>query len=742
MKRTVLVILMLVLVFSVVGAASAADGYTHPSGAFSMTPYGELVDEVANGALFGDETSLVAVLFGQATVQLNEESLPLVVSPMLDGLDTLASYTLDMDNMATLQNGYFIHLEYTLADEVTGSGDVFVTQDGETLYMMVLLTDDYAASADAWAATIDSFVPGVPEMMAETPVVEEEPTAAPPLVTDEAEIANGFDPTVDGFSFENYGNDIAASNLTSAEMQRMFGDSVCANLANGECTLTPPAEKWMTQINDYMDGGHCEGMAVLSALMYYNQVKPADFGASETHDLAIEGNDPLQREIAYWWTTQSTWPAAAVRVNESPSVVVQTLQEYFQKGKQADEWWAMGFYRRDGSAGHAVTPIGVEDKGDGLYNIQLYDNNFPNEVRIMEVDTNNETWQYEGSPNPEVESFLYDGDAGLQNLEIVAISPRLETQQCDFCAGGASAAGEGGTLNSLPVKQSTAPQAESSGIPIWDEAQARWALLIDGQTTDFYQVWLTGKSELLVTDSWGRSTGFFNGELINEIPGAKIQNMRIFFQGDDTGGTDKDKSPVLRIPVGLSFAVEVDGTNLAEEALSDVALIGPGYYLDVSGIYLEPGDIETINVAIDKSRHQINYYTDYSESPDIELGLETEEADYALLLRATELVGSNDSFTVAVDMATHEFIINTSDNTDPSTYEVQVYRVDDEAAYVFGASDVVMDPENTAYIPFTEWDGPGASLRVDFDVENDGEIDGTYELPDITAEVGDFYAEE
>jgi hypothetical protein len=418
--------------------------------------------------------------------------------------------------------------------------------------------------------------------------------------------------------------------------------------------------------------------------------------------------DPLTTEIAYWWTTQSTYPAATVRVNESPSAVVKTLQEYFQQGKAADEWWAMGFYRRDGSAGHAVTPIGVEDKGDGLYDIQLYDNNFPNEVRVLQVDTNTETWQYEGSPNPEIESFLYDGDAELQNLEIVAISPRLQAQQCDFCTGGGAA--EGGTLNSLPVKQATVKQAQSSGNPIWDDAQARWALLIDGQTTDFYQVWLTGKSSLLVTDSWGRSTGFFNGELVNDIPGAKVQNMRIFFQDDATaGGTDKAKSPVLRIPVGLSFVVEVDGTNLAAEDTSDVALIGPGYYLDVSGVYLEPGDVESINVTIDKSRHQINYFTNYTESPDIELGLETEEADYAMLLRATELVGGNDSFTVAVDMATNEFIINTSDNTDPSTYEVYVLRVDDESEYVFGAPDLVMERKTPPTSPLPIGMGRGPS---------------------------------
>ena len=37
------------------------------------------------------------------------------------------------------------------------------------------------------------------------------------------------------------------TNLTAAEMQRMFGDVVCASNAGGECELTPPARRWMKQ---------------------------------------------------------------------------------------------------------------------------------------------------------------------------------------------------------------------------------------------------------------------------------------------------------------------------------------------------------------------------------------------------------------------------------------------------------------------------------------------------------------
>jgi hypothetical protein len=344
---------------------------------------------------------------------------------------------------------------------------------------------------------------------------------------------------------------------------------------------------------------------------------------------------------------------------------------------------------------------------------------------------------------------LYTGSADLQNLELVAISPRLETQSCDFCAGGPVEAFDDGTnaVNSMP-KQSSSLQVgedeeeleeEEPAVPIWADAQKRWGILVYGDAEDFYQIWLMGKSDLLMIDDWGRRIGYDAGEFVNEIPGASTVNMRIFQQ--DNTGLDKDKSPVFRVPVGLSFDIVVDGTLLEEPDISDVTMLGPGYYLEVSGVYLEPGEMDTITVFVDKHRHQLTYYTDYSESPDIEIGLETDDADFAMLIRATELVGVDDSFDIGVDFDTNDFIINTSYNTDPSTYEVLVLRIDEDGEYVFGAGDVIMEPDNTAYIPFAEWDGPGSSLRVDFDYENDGEIDDEFELPDITEEI-DFYAEE
>ncbi|MCZ7671246.1 MAG: hypothetical protein M5U34_30985 [Chloroflexi bacterium] len=52
------------------------------------------------------------------------------------------------------------------------------------------------------------------------------------------------------------------------------------------------------------------------------------------------------------------------------------------------------------SGGHAITPYAVEDQGDGIFHVYVYDNNYPNLPRIMEINRDAETWSYEAPPIP------------------------------------------------------------------------------------------------------------------------------------------------------------------------------------------------------------------------------------------------------------------------------------------------------------------------------------------------------
>lgn len=483
----------------------------------------------------------------------------------------------------------------------------------------------------------------------------------------------------------------------------MFGDQVCANTVDG-CTLSPAARQWMEQMNKGMGGGHCEGMAVLSSLFYYGVSSPTDFGAEVTGSLDITGNEALQREIAYWWVTQVTEPGGTMKVNESPSVVVDTLIESFSSGVSPDEFWALGIYQPDFSGGHAVTPFAVEERGDGIVDVLVYDNNFPSETRVLTVDRNAETWQYVASTNPDEEASLYEGDATTETLEIVAISPRLQPQVGSF---------EG----------SSGPQGYAPVI---------------AQNSNSIEVWLDGDANLLITTADGRRVGWLeDGSFVNEIDGASSTNLRF-----GVAVWDVDQEPVYVIPSDVSqFTVTVDGSQLTETGTSNVTMIGAGFNMVVDDLVLDPGQQDTIFVDITSDEFFVmNYESEYSDSPELWFGIATDEADYEFIVRGSDIEPGG-SFNLALDYPNGDFILNTSGQTEFGLYDLLVARIDDTGEYIFSTEDIELLPDDTMYVNFFEWEGEGSPMFLDFDYGTDGTLDDTQVLEDEAGEYAEFFEE-
>lgn len=244
----------------------------------------------------------------------------------------------------------------------------------------------------------------------------------------------GYDVKIHGFGFENYGDEKDYVQLTSVEVERMFGEQVCASKVNGECILTPLGQQWMKQKNTIMANGHCDGMAALSLLFYLNQLNVEDFGSSSVNNLQLEGNQRLQREIAYWWTTQYTEPTRSAREKNalSPREVVNELALAFKTGRNS-ELYTIALWKRNGRGGHAVTPFAIEDWDNGIFAILVYDNNHPNTTRKIIVDSNADTWKYNASINPNAPEYEYEGDAKTKTLLLTPTSFRLQIQKCPFC---------------------------------------------------------------------------------------------------------------------------------------------------------------------------------------------------------------------------------------------------------------------------------------------------------------------
>jgi len=538
-----------------------------------------------------------------------------------------------------------------------------------------------------------------PAEPAKTPrVAQEQPEKSAKDVTSSGRyVADlGFRPKSNSFSFENYGDEGNYRNLTVAEMQRLFGDKVCANKKKGKCILTAAAKEWMKEANESMAGGHCEGMAVTSLLFYTKKLDPNDFGAESVPDLELEGNNKLQREIAYWWATQMTNPTMDSEIAATPSQILDVLLKQYRAGAKAPESYTIGIFKRDWSGGHAITPYAVEDQGKGIFWIMVYDNNYPQIVRKIEVNRNKNTWSYQASTNPKEESELYEGDAGTQTLTIVPTSKRLRQQVCGFCNQEAKNA------------QNTRGQKE-------DKAE-------------FNEIWVSGQADLLITDEQGRRYGFADGKPVKEIPGAKVKTFKF---GVDVW--DLDSEPTYYVPLGVKFRMTLDGSRLKKPSKVEIAMIGPGYVLDVFDIQLKPNQKDTLDVSPDGN--QLSYKTTVGETPNILVGFETLVADYSFLLKGFALEPGG-AVNVVLNVPKGRFIVNTVGNKQVGKYSLLMDRVDidSEDELIFGHDGIELQPNDTAHLLFRRWRGNGGTVPLEVDHGSDGSIDKTIELTDMTDE--------
>ncbi|MBX0328966.1 hypothetical protein K2Z83_14910 [Oscillochloris sp. ZM17-4] len=503
----------------------------------------------------------------------------------------------------------------------------------------------------------------------------------------------GFRPDANGFSFENYGGQ-GETNLTPSDVQRLFGDQACATIQDGQCILTPPGEQWLQQINQAMNGGHCEGMAVLSNLLYTGQVDANSFGAASTPELQIAGNEPLQREIAYWWATQATQPARSGIVQQTPSGVVNTLLTSFAAGPSGSDQYALGIYKRDFTGGHAITPYAVEDRGNGIYWILVYDNNYPGQARAVEVDTNNDTWSYSGSTNPAEAEGNYEGDASTTTLELAPIGPRLGQQECPFCQGQASARAGG--------------------------------MMLQAGQTQYNEIWLEGDADLLITDAEGRSVGFRDGVFVNEIDGS-LSNSNKF----GVSVWDENAEPVYYIPTSIDFTISIDGSRLTEPSNSTVTMIGPGYALEVSDIILDPGQVDTLDVSPDGSL--LSYRTESGETPFLLVAVETDAADYQFGVYG-EAMAPGEALNLSLDTKEGWLSVDSIDNSEAGSYSLVVARYDDTGEQVFGATGIELQPDDVVYVDYLLWPGNGEPMALDVDYGGDGTVDETLQVDDVTDE--------
>jgi hypothetical protein len=512
-----------------------------------------------------------------------------------------------------------------------------------------------------------------------TPTPAAAPAGGGNLVAD-----SGFRPETNGLPFANYGGDTPVANLTAAEVQRIFGDAVCGDIKDGQCLLSPTAQQWMEQWNGAMNGGHCYGFSVTSLRFFLNQLNPTDFGASTVAALNIQGNEKLQREIAYDFTPQGFDTVRAGAIAGTPNEVLDKLIEAL---RAKTETYTIAFFKADGSGGHGVTPYAVEDRGNGVLAVLIYDNNWPKTPREIIFDRNANTWTYNAAINPNVPEAQYAGDASTKSLFLFPTSPGMQQQSCPFCAPSASARAGG----------LAAPELE------------------------FNEIWLDGAANLLIVDEQGNKLGHDGDKLVNEIPGAKYEVML----SDDLYNDNEE--PVYDVPVDVNFNMTIDGSQLKEAAPTDVVLIGPGYDLGLEGVTLEPGQQD--NLTILPKDGILSYQTQSSESPNIILGLDREGADFAFEIKGADMEGGG-RINVALNVKDGDLLINAEELKQDGAFALTMTRIDDQGEETFYNDEITLKAGGVVYVYYAEWKGNGTPVQMAIDSNGDGQVDETYSSTD------------
>lgn len=254
-----------------------------------------------------------------------------------------------------------------------------------------------------------------------------------------------FRPWPDGFAFYNYGNDASTLsnqmnnylfgsrakpwNLDGDALRDLVGKKVCVgNNAKGRCVPTVAAKRWLQSANASMAGGHCWGIATTAALLYNNELKIKQFSKKVRMPQALRFEEDLSREIARQFATQLVADMSAFAV--SPTEAVEMLKQAFATGKTT---YSLAISTTSGE-GHGITPYAVYDRGNGFYDIAVYDNNYPGRERAVHVDTNTDTYEYLMMTQPG-EGPLY----ATVNMALAPVSELAKKQQCPFCLGATEA---------------------------------------------------------------------------------------------------------------------------------------------------------------------------------------------------------------------------------------------------------------------------------------------------------------
>ncbi|MEY2886581.1 MAG: hypothetical protein RJB40_1436, partial [Actinomycetota bacterium] len=223
----------------------------------------------------------------------------------------------------------------------------------------------------------------------------------------------------DGFSFPNYSGKPTNDEIDATVMAALFGkEAVCVDKNAELCAMLPGAQAVANQLNEAMASGRCEGMSVL-AQRFYDGYESRPNGASSTAQIA---QDSVAKQIGYWWATQVA-PSVSSNSKLYRAMAPTQITNELINGLRSRAGFTLGLYSSAG--GHSVTPIAVTKDGNN-FNIYVYDNNYPSEIRKVIVDSATQTWTYAAAALSSGASSSTWTGTGAGSMDLTSMASRSD----------------------------------------------------------------------------------------------------------------------------------------------------------------------------------------------------------------------------------------------------------------------------------------------------------------------------
>jgi hypothetical protein len=548
----------------------------------------------------------------------------------------------------------------------------------------------------------------------------------------------GFNPKVNGFAFENYGNENRRwqDDLGTEDLIRMFGPkAVCKTGDNPkDCVVKAAAREWLTQQLEGMDGGHCEGMAVASlrffrGLPFKGRTLAASFQPGAANPFALKLDPSVENYIAYYFTTQAFEEVAGpsrATAEKGPVAIAKMLVESIKTG---GDTFSLGFYKYDFKTGrtwdgHAITPIGVEEFPT-QYRIHVYDNNYPGETRYVIIDkAGKQTWKYVGATNPNQAADDYVGNIDSKTLELTLTGNRdgrcfaapfaQDSIQDRGCGIETVAPAKPVTPVSKPTTPEPRPTAPVSPV---SPKPAPTSIPVRREEAAVFS--LNGDGEMMIVDDRDRRTGYDPEEdkFVNEIPGARTDKM--------VGGRGRDL-PIYSIPYradGDPFSVVFSGKNSEKESVFDFVYSAPGFTVGFEDVRVDPG--EFLIATISPNGEVLGFTSSADgEAPAVYFAFDSDDEDEASYIVELEggALAAGKTLVATFDFENGKLFFSDDDGNEDA-FDIELVRIlPDGTEQVFRMNDLQTGGTDKMMMDFGDWDGEGTMCFKDDD-DGDGFTD-------------------